>query len=84
MYVQEREAAMAARTSLEKRGLGSPLQEMKVGNLGKGASKGALVVKNPLPTQEKVSSIPGSGRSPGEGNNNPLQYCLENPKDRGV
>ena len=30
-------------------------------------------------------SIPGSGRSPGEGNGNPLQYsCLENSKDRGV
>ena len=29
-------------------------------------------------------SIPGSGRSPGEGNGNPLQYsCLENPVDRG-
>ena len=29
--------------------------------------------------------IPGSGRSPGEGNGNPLQYsCLENPKDRGI
>ena len=28
---------------------------------------------------------PGSGRSPGEGNGNPLQYyCLENPMDRGV
>ena len=28
--------------------------------------------------------IPGSGRSPGEGNDNPLQYsCLENPMDRG-
>ena len=28
------------------------------------------------------SSIPGSGRSPGEGNGNPLQYsCLENPMD---
>ena len=30
-------------------------------------------------------SIPGLGRSPGEGNGNPLQYsCLENPMDRGV
>ena len=30
-------------------------------------------------------SIPGSGRSPEEGNGNPLQYpCLENPMDRGV
>ena len=30
-------------------------------------------------------SIPGSGRSPGEGNGKPLQYsCLENPMDRGA
>ena len=30
-------------------------------------------------------SIPGSGRSPGEGNGNPLQYsCLENPMNRGA
>ena len=30
-------------------------------------------------------SIPGSGRSSGEGNDNPLQYsCLENPMDRGT
>ena len=32
-----------------------------------------------------MGSIPGSGRSLGEGNRNPLQYsCLENPKDRGA
>ena len=30
-------------------------------------------------------SIPGLGRSPGEGNDNPVQYsCLENPMDRGA
>jgi len=30
-------------------------------------------------------SIPGTGRSPGGGNGNPLQYsCLENPMDRGA
>ena len=30
-------------------------------------------------------SIPGSARSPGEGNSNPFQYsCLENPTDRGA
>ena len=30
-------------------------------------------------------SVPGSGRSPGERNGNPLQYsCLENPMDRGA
>ena len=34
--------------------------------------------------QGDTGSIPGLGRSPGEGNSNPLQYsCLENPMDRG-
>ena len=41
-----------------------------------------LVVKNPPANAEDLrdkGSIPGSGRSPGEGNGNPLQYsCLEN------
>ena len=33
----------------------------------------------------ELGSIPGSGRSPGEGNGNPLQYsCLENPMDGGA
>ena len=46
------------------------------------------VVKN-LPTNtgntRDVGSIPGLGRSPGEGNGNPLQYsCLENPMDGGA
>ena len=32
-----------------------------------------------------LGSVPGSGRSPGGGNGNPLQYsCLENPMDREV
>ena len=32
-----------------------------------------------------LGSVPGSGRSPGEGNDNLLQYsCLENPMDRGA
>ena len=35
--------------------------------------------------QVERGSIPGSGRSPGEGNSNPLQdSCLENPMDRGA
>ena len=38
------------------------------------------VVKNPHTSAEDVGSIPGSGRSSGGGNGNPLQYsCLENP-----
>ena len=33
----------------------------------------------------EAGSVPGSGRSPGEGNGNPLQYsCLENPMDQGA
>ena len=41
---------------------------------------------NHLPTiQETGVQIPGSGRSPGEGNGTPLQYySLENPMDRGA
>ena len=38
-----------------------------------------------LPNAADLGSIPGSGRSPGEGNGNPLQYsCLENPMDGGA
>ena len=38
-----------------------------------------------LPNAGDSSLIPGSGRSPGGGNGNPLQYtCLENSMDRGV
>ena len=44
-----------------------------------------LVVKNPPVNATDVGSIPGSGRSPGEGNGNPLQpSCLENFMDRGA
>ena len=43
------------------------------------------MVKNPSASAEDVGSIPGSGRSPGGGNGNPLQYsCLENPMDGGT
>ena len=46
------------------------------------------VVKNPpanAGATGDTGSIPGSGRSPGEGNGNSLQYsCLENPTDRGA
>ena len=50
------------------------------------ASQVALVVKNPPANAgdaRDTGSIPGSGRSFGEGYGNPLQYsCLENPMDR--
>ena len=37
---------------------------------------GGSVVKNPPANAGDIGSIPGSGRSPGEGNGNPLQYFL--------
>ena len=41
--------------------------------------------KNPPAKMKNMGSIHGLGRSPGEGNGNPLQYsCLENPMDRGT
>ena len=53
-----------------------------------GVSKVTLVVKNPPANAGDVrdaGSIPGSGRSPGGGHDNPLQYsCLESPMDRGA
>ena len=43
---------------------------------------GGLEVKASASNVGDPGSIPGSGRSPGEGNGNPLQYsCLENPMD---
>ena len=43
------------------------------------------MVKNPPANAGDLGSIPGSGRSPGEGNGYPLQYsCLENPMDGGA
>ena len=52
-----------------------------------GASQVVLVVKNPpvkAGIRRNMGSIPGSGRSPGGGNGNPLQYsCQENSMDRG-
>ena len=58
-------------------------------------NKGILSNYQGLPGGSKVKAsacnagdlglISGSGRSPGEGNGNPLQYsCLENPMDRGA
>ena len=41
--------------------------------------------KEPACSAGDPVSIPGLGRSPGEGNGSPLQYsCLENPVDRGA
>ena len=53
-----------------------------------GTSQVVLSVKDPSASAGDagdVGSIPRLGRSPGEGNGNPLRYsCLENPTDRGA
>ena len=46
---------------------------------------GSSVSKESVYNEGDLGSVTGSGRSPEEGNGNPLQYsCLENPMDRGV
>ena len=46
---------------------------------------GGSEVKVSASNAEDLGLIPGSGRSPGEGHGNPLQYsCLENPMDGGT
>ena len=46
---------------------------------------GGSEVKASACNERDLGSIPGPGRSPGEGNGNPLQYsCLENPMDGGA
>ena len=43
------------------------------------------MIKNPPANKGDTDSIPGSGRYPGKGSGNPLQYsCLGNPMDRGA
>ena len=59
-----------------------------INNKSKSSFPGGTGVKN-LPADAEdtrdTGSIPGSGRSPGEGNGNPLKYsCLENSMDRGA
>ena len=45
---------------------------------------GGSVVKNPPANAGDAGLIPGSGRCPGEGNGNPLQYPCLDPMDRGA
>ena len=50
-----------------------------------GGLPGSLVIKNPPVNAGDAGLMPGSERSPGEGNGNPLQYsCLGNPMDRAA
>ena len=64
-----------------------PLSGHAFGPSHSSAPQVVLLVKNPPANAgdiRDVGSIPGSGRFPGGGHGNPLQYsCLENPTDKG-
>ena len=64
------------------------LFSMAAGNKLPRMQSGGSLVKNPPANAgdtKDVGSIPGWGRYPGEGNDNPLQYsCWENSMDRGA
>ena len=76
-------------------GYGGSFQSLQQGNSASKATGFRLKSHSGIPhssvgkesacSPEDLGSIPGSGRSPGEGNGNPLHYpCLENPIDRGA
>ena len=75
------------KTKMSKKKSGTLLTSLMYVSLAR-ASQAALVMKSPPANAGDVrdaGSIPGSGRSPAEGNANPLwDPCLENPMDRGA
>ena len=66
----------------------SESSKQMIGQMGGKGNKGflgILVVRNPPANEGASGLIPGSERTPGEGNGSPLQYsCLGNPMDRGA
>ena len=74
--------------SMESHRVGHDWSDLAAAAVTNWASLVAQLVKNPTANAgdaRDVDLIPGSGRSPGERNGNPLQYsCLENPMDRGA
>ena len=71
-----------------RRGSGTEVQGGRDMHIHIADSQVALAVKNPpgnAGDTRDAGLIPGSRRSPGVGNGNPLQHsCLENPMDRGA
>ena len=64
---------------------GNRNESVKCTSSGPRISFGGSAVKNSLANEGDAGSIPWSGRSPGEGNSNPLQYSrLENAMDGGA
>ena len=73
------------RCFIERRDLWVEPQNLTADKKAGAGFLGGPVVKNPPANAGDAIWTPGSGRSPGGGNGNPLQYfCLENPMDRGA
>ena len=73
--MEERERALVSSSSYKDT---NPICEYLTAQMVKNLPANAGHTRDP-------GSIPGSGRSPGEGNGNPLQYsCLQNTMDRGA
>ena len=67
------------------KGIGKNLGITKMQNRLPGGFPGGSDGKASVYNEGERGSVPGLGRSPGEGNGNPLQYyCLENSMDRGA
>ena len=80
MRIGEREGGGWSPSSWERKG-----EDIWVVVMWPQGFPGGSRVKNLPANAEDMSLIPGLGRSPGEGNGNPLQYsCLGNPMDRGA
>ena len=79
---------LISRVQVNKRYLAIRIRVADWSPASRGSPQVALVVKNPPANAGDVRDmglIPGSGRPPGEGNDNPFQYsCLENSVDRGA
>ena len=78
-------SAQIGLTPTEPLGTHGSQEEVCLLDLPSRASLGAQMIENLPASAGDAGSIPGWGRSPGEGNGNPLQCsCLENPTDRGA
>ena len=82
--LQQKEGLFARQTKEGDRRTNPKSVSLKVRGLGHLWDKGGSVVKNPPANGRDLGLIPGWGRSPGEGNGNPLQYsCLGKAMNSG-
>ena len=83
MKVKEEGEKASLKLNIQKKNKDHGSQFHQSWQIDRDSFPGGSEVKASASNAEDPGLIPGSGRSPGEGNGNPLQYsCLENPMDR--